>query len=193
MAEARTNPPRHMTVAEFMDLESTGTIGKLELVDGQVRAMSPASPTHSLIQANLAYLLGRHVRKHRPTCRVGTEAPIVPRLHANDNVRAPDLAVICKPEPASKAFVDPILIVEVLSPGNKRETWESIRALATIPALQDILVVDSEDISVELFSRDASGHWPASGQTVTSGSVLLASLDFAMPLAEIYAGTQLVG
>ena len=182
-----------MTVEEFLAWDAMGYVGKLELVEGEVRAMSPASGTHAVIQANLTYQLSHHLRMKRPQCRVGTEAPIVPRIHANDNVRAPDLAVTCLPPSASKRFPDPILIVEVLSPTNQRETWESIRALALVPSLMEILVVDSERIHVEILRREPDGGWPVSGQVdVTSGSVHLASIDLDLPLPEIYRGTHLI-
>lgn len=191
MAEAKLLTPDRMTVEEFLDWDSTGHIGKLELVDGVVRAMSPASGTHAIIQANLAFLIGSHLRKHRPGCRVGTETPVVPRLHANDNVRAPDLAVTCVPPSAQKTFPDPILIVEVLSPSNVPETWESIRAVATVPTLTEILVVDSVRVQVEVLARDSDGGWPNNGTIIESGSVRLASLDLTIALADIYAGTHL--
>jgi Uma2 family endonuclease len=189
-AEPKSTP--HMTANQFMDWDGGGHLGKLELVHGEVRAMSPASGTHSLIQANLAFLLGAHIRKMKLPCRVGTEAPIVPHFHANDNVRAPDLAVTCLDISKSKTFPDPVLIIEVLSPSNQKDTWESIYAMATIPALAEIAVVDSERVRVEVFRRDANGGWPKSGiVSEASGTVQLTSLAAEFLISEIYAGTHL--
>lgn len=186
-------PETHMTVEEFLAWDGAGHIGKLELVEGRVRAMSPASGTHALVQANLAFILGSLFRTRNSSCRVGTEAPIVPRIHANDNVRAPDLAVTCAPITADKRFPDPILIVEVLSPSNQRETWESIRALASVPSLMEILVVDSERRWAEIFRREADGGWPVAGQALieNAGSIVLESISAQFSLAEIYRGTHL--
>ncbi len=192
MSVAYPLAPRRMTVEEFLGWDGGGLTGKLELVEGEVRAMSPASGTHAIIQANLAALLWNHLRKHRPHCTVGTETPIVPRIHANDNVRAPDLAVTCQPPTKDKRFPDPVLIAEVLSPSNQRETWESIRAIASVPSLVEILVVDSEHVHVEILRREADGGWPVTGQIeATSGFVHLASIGLDLPLAEIYRGTHL--
>lgn len=91
-----------MTVDEFRP-DGAGHIGKLELVEGRVRAMSPASGTHALVQGNLAGLLWAAFRARKSPCRVGTEAPISPRIHADD-VRAPDLAVTCAPVTNDKTF-----------------------------------------------------------------------------------------
>jgi Uma2 family endonuclease len=192
MTSARLEAVPRMTVDEFLDWDSYGFVGKLELVNGQVRAMSPASGTHSLIQANLAYLIGSHLRASGLPCRVGTEAPIVPRFHANDNVRAPDLAVTCAKSAAGKRFPDPVLIIEVLSPGNRKETWESILACATLPSLTEIAVIDSERVHAEIYRRDAAGAWPQDpDQTSASldAAVTLESIGATLSLTEIYAGT----
>jgi Uma2 family endonuclease len=107
-------------------------------------------------------------------------------------VRAPDLAVTCSERQSGKTFPDPVLIIEVLSPGNQRETWESIWACATIPSLIEIVVVDSERMNVQVFRKTDDGGWPKDGETIeTSGTVRLSSIDAAFPIAEIYAGTHL--
>lgn len=188
-----TIPDRPMTAAEFLDWDGGGHIGKLELVEGRVRAMAPASATHGLIQANLAGLLWSYLRQHRPGCRVGTETPISPRIHANDNVRAPDLAVTCAPPSDDKRLQEPILIVEVLSPSNQRETWESIRALASVPSVVEILVVDSTEIAARVFRREADGGWPRDPQATAGpdGTVALDSIGLALPMTDVYAGTHL--
>jgi hypothetical protein len=43
-----------MTAAEFLAWPGDGTGRKFQLVDAEVRAMSPASAAHAVIQANLA-------------------------------------------------------------------------------------------------------------------------------------------
>lgn len=186
-------PLPKMTVEEFLVLDGTGHVGKLELVEGQVRAMSPASGTHALVQGNIAGLLWAAFRDRKSPCRVGTEAPISPRIHAHDNVRAPDLAVTCAPVSSGKLFPDPILIVEALSPSNQRETWESIRALASVPSLKEILVVDSEKRAVEIFRREADGGWPVHGQVRLEGdgTIDLESIGVTFPLDDVYQGTHL--
>jgi Uma2 family endonuclease len=181
-----------MTVEEFLEWDGGAHPGKLELVNGIVRAMWPASGTHAIIQANLAYLIGTHLRAKKMPCRVGTEAPVVPRLHANDNVRAPDLAVTCSETTTGKTFPDPVLIIEVLSPTNQRETWDSIMACATIPSLVEIAVVDSERVRVEIYRKDAEGAWPKEPEVIgASGVVRLSSIDAPFPISEVYAGTAL--
>ncbi len=193
MAGAEPLPQRTMTAAEFMDWDGGGLLGKLELVHGVVRAMSPASGTHALIQANLAGLIWAHLRAKKLPCRLGTEAPVQPQMHANDNVRAPDLAVTCAPSSKGKLFPDPVLIIEVLSPSNQKDTWDSIYAMATIPALTEIAVVDSERVRVEVFRRDADGAWPKSGTVIEAGGMVrLESIGAEFAISDVYAGTHLI-
>jgi hypothetical protein len=97
-----------------------------------VRERASADVTQSLLRANLAALVGFPLRAAGRRW-AGIAPPIVPRIHANDNVRAPDLAVTCLPPSADKRFPDPVLIIEVLSPSNQKETWESIQALRLDP------------------------------------------------------------
>jgi Uma2 family endonuclease len=189
-AEIKSTP--HMTADQFMDWDGGGHVGKLELVNGEVRAMSPASSAHSFIQANLAMLIGTHLKKKKLPCRVGTEAPVQPQLHANDNIRAPDLAVTCQPPSKSKVFPAPVLIIEILSPSNRKETWESIHTMASISTLKEIAVVESEKMRVEVFRRGEDGAWPKDGEvSEAGGTVRLESLAAELPMSEIYAGTHL--
>ncbi|MFO1170555.1 MAG: Uma2 family endonuclease [Hyphomicrobiaceae bacterium] len=191
MSVSETAAAPRLTVREFLEAPQTAP-GRHELVNGVVRAMSPASSTHAIIQANLAGLIWQHLRTSGRPCRVGTEAPVVPHLHANDNVRAPDLAVTCSPSVTGRIFPEPVLIIEVLSPSNQRETWESIWACATIPSLVEIAVVDSDRQRVEVFRRDERGNWPKTSLPIsTGGAIELKSIGATFVLADVYAGTPL--
>ena len=189
---ARAKKPKHMTVEEFLDWGGGGHVGKLELVDGIVRALSPASATHSVLQGNLVTLIQNHLRKKRLPCHVAPEAPVVPRLRSRNNARAPDFAVSCAPPSQSKVFEDPILLIEVLSLGNAEETWESVRAYGTIPTVREIAVVESESVGAALFRKDAEGAWSVDGEDIAAGGTLkLHSIGLEIPLAELYRDTYL--
>lgn len=104
-----------MTIDEFLAWDGGGHQGKLILVEGRPVAMSPATPTHGVIQANLSGMIYSHLRRSGWRCRAGTETPVVPPFARNRNVRVPDVAVACTPPSNSKVFEDPILVVEVLT------------------------------------------------------------------------------
>lgn len=188
----KVDEPQRMTVDEFFAWEGDGEPGKKELVDGRIRAMSPASGTLAIIQANIAAIVGSQLRAKKSPCRIGTKAPVVPRMESKHNMRVPDLAVTYQPPSSAKTFPDPVLIVEILSPGNERETREAIWACATIPSLQEVMVVASEAIHVEIYRKNETGEWPVDPQVdVTEGRVTLECIEANLDIDEIYAGTVL--
>lgn len=182
-----------MTAADFLDWPGDGTGTRYELVDGVLRAMAPASVSHSVIQANLAAALVSHFRATGRPCIAAINPGIQPRLRAEWNFRIPDLAVSCSSSrPGDVMLPDPLVIVEVLSPGNAQDTYENVRASATLPSVQEIVVIHSTRMRVELLERGAEGDWPSDPDTIDAGGTLaLASIAADLPLAEIYAGTYL--
>ena len=192
MTTAARTIPNPMTVADFLAWDGGGHVGKLELVDGVPRAMSPASATHAVIQLNIGSAIREHLRSRKSPCRAGTEAPIVPPMGKRINARAPDVSVTCSPPSNDGTFVEPVLIVEVLSPSNQADTWESIRALAGLTSLSEILVVHSTFIEAQVFRRDAKGAWLAEPEVVGQGGILrLTSIELDLPVSEIYRDTLL--
>lgn len=193
MTNAAVPASPRMTVDEFMEWDGGGHVGKLELVNGVVRAMAPAAEAHGIIQTNIGYLLKQHLDKRGGHCRAVTEGGVVPRLNPRHNARVPGLVVTCAPRDVKrKTVTDPVLLVEILSPSNESETWESIRACATIPSVREILVVDSTRIHVEVFRTDERGVWAEESETVEAGGTLrLASIEAEFAIEEVYAGTHL--
>ena len=190
---AAVQTPATMTLEEFLAWDGNGHVGKLELVEGVVHAMAPASATHAMIQANVVTAINNHLRAGRSPCRAGTEAPIVPPMDKRMNARAPDVSVTCSPPSSDGTFVGPVLIVEVMSPSNENDTWASIHALAGLQSLQEVLVVQSTRVEVQVYRRDAKGAWlnePVATATSATGSVGLQSIGLDLPVAEIYYGTQ---
>jgi Uma2 family endonuclease len=181
-----------MTVAEFIAWPGDGSELKHQLIDGEIQAMAPASTTHGTIQATLARLLGNHLAG--TGCRVVIEPGVVPRVRAEFNMRVPDIAVTCTPDdPASHALIDPILLVEVLSPTNEAETRAKVWAYATMPSVREILLVRSTQIAAELIRRGPDGGWPANPSPLgEEGRLSLESIGFECPLPAIYEGTRLI-
>ena len=180
-----------MTIEEFLDWPGDGTRQKFELVDGEPRAMAPASVPHGIIQANLARLLGTHLSGTR--CYVVVEPGVIPRVRSEANMRVPDLAVSCEAlERGLRALTEPTLVIEILSPSNESETRENVWAYTTIPTVREILLVRSTHIAAELIRRGADGSWPANPQPIYADAALfLESLDLSCLLVAIYENTHL--
>jgi Uma2 family endonuclease len=192
-----TSAPRKlslpMTVGDFLDWPGDGSGRAFQLVDGEPRAMSPGSATHGTIQTNVGYLISQHLIEVGSPCRIVTEPAVAPRVRARFNLRVPDLGVTCTPdEPGQHVLPDPIVLVEILSPGNASDTWDNVWSYATIPSVQEILVLHSTRVMAEVLRRQADGAWPAEPEEITAdGWVRLESIGLVCPLTKFYARTHL--
>jgi Uma2 family endonuclease len=193
MPDTLREAPLTMTAPDFLAWPGDGTGRKFQLVDGEVRAIPPASAAHAMIQTNLAYELRRHMVEQNIRCRVGTEPGILTRVRGDINVRVPDVGVTCAlVPPGQEVWPDPVLLIEVLSPRNAADTWENVWSYCTVPSVQEIAVVHSTRVLVELLRRGPDGHWPERPVEVGEGDVLLfESIEFSCPLSEVYAQTHL--
>jgi Uma2 family endonuclease len=132
-------------------------------------------------------LFGLHLRAHRPTCRAITTPGVIPQLRARFNYRIPDLGVSCGPFADGRSLADPVLLVETLSPSNQAKTRANAWAYATIPSVEEVLILSSTAVRAEVLRRDVE-----TPDIVVGGEPLrLASIGYAGPLAEFYATTDL--
>jgi len=185
--------PPTMTAAQFLDWPGDGSGRAFQLVDGELRAMSPGSATHGTIQANLCLLIGSALRASATGCRIVTEPGVITRIRPDTNVRVPALGVTRTADaPGQQALPDPIALIEVLSPGNAADTWDNVWAYTTIPSVREIAVVHSTRVLAEVLRRGAGGDWPAEPAEIGGGDMLhLESISAAFPLREAYAQTHL--
>jgi Uma2 family endonuclease len=182
-----------MTVPDFLDWPGDGTGLKFQLVDGMVRAMSPGSVTHGRIQATLGRLIGNSLAAAGGPCQLVTEPAVATRVRANINLRVPDLGVTRAADaPGQQILPDPILLIEILSPGNASDTWDNVWSYTTIPTVREIVVVHSTRVFAEVLRREADGNWPQEPEEIGSdGTLRLDGIQFACPLSDIYAQTHL--
>jgi Uma2 family endonuclease len=102
---------------------------RYELVNGELRKMSPAGSEHGAIIVNITVLLGQHVKANKLGVCFGAETGF--KIASDpDTVRAPDVAFVSRgrvPESGiPKKFWPgaPDLAVEVLSPGDTYDEVE---------------------------------------------------------------------
>jgi Uma2 family endonuclease len=178
-----------LSVDEFQDWEPPPGMEhwRWELADGEPVGMAPPGLNHGAIQSHAAYLLTRHLLAHRPNCRVISTPGVIPRLRSRFNERIPDLSVSCGPFTDGRALLDPVLLVEILSPSNETKTRANAWAYATIPSVQEVLILASTAIRAEILRRDEE----TPEIIVGTETLRLASIGYAAPLAEFYATTDL--
>lgn len=175
---------RRWTAAEFLARGERPGLRE-ELHAGRIVAMAPPAPVHGTIAGNAAFLLRRRLRS---PCRVVSEAPV----EVDDGtVFAADLAVTCAPIEPGRATVEPLLIVEILSPSTRRlDLGEKAQAYAELPACREIWLVDSERRRVQLWRRAEEG-WIVSLPIAGRSRFRSACLEDEIALDELYADTGL--
>lgn len=181
-----------MTVVQFRAWADRQP-GRWELVDGQPRAMAPASTTHGLIQSRACFLIERHLEDAGSPCRVVVEAPIVPASFRRSNARATDLAVTCSlPAEDEWELKGAVFLLEVLSPSNEQDTRDNVWAYMTVPSVRQILLLESTKMRGEMFTRRPDGMWPEEAQDLLAADpVHVERIGFTCPLSEFYARTSL--
>jgi Uma2 family endonuclease len=175
-----------MTAEQFANWPGDGTGRAFQLIDGEPVAMAPPSQIHGLLQTRLARRLDEHLERTGSGCLVITGPGIQPRFNAATNVRIPDLAITCS-SVADHYMADPVVIVEILSPSNHRETYEAIRAYLSLPSLREVIVVSSVRVAAETFRRGPDDAWPADPTPVAaSEDLVVATFGFRWPLKTLY-------
>jgi Uma2 family endonuclease len=183
--------PIRMTVAEFLAWNPPSA-QLWQLVDGEPQAMVPANRTHGAIQAELGSLIRNHLAERSSPCSIVTAPGVIPRVQSETNLRIPDLAVTCSGyDTEESALVDPVLLIEILSPSNQAETWANVWAYTTIPSVQENLILKTASIGVELLRRNQDGSWPNQPLSIATGDLMLESIDFHITLAAAYRTTRL--
>jgi Uma2 family endonuclease len=193
MPHALRKLPRNMTVTEFLDWPGDGSGRTFQLVDGELRAMSPGSATHGTIQANLCWLIRSALMATASGCRIVTEPGVITLNRPDTNLRVTDLGVTRTVDaPGQQALPDSIALIEVLSPGNAADAWDNVWAYTTIPSVREIAVVHSTRVLAEVLRRGADGHWPEQPEEIGADATLrLESIGVAFPSREAYAQTHL--
>jgi Uma2 family endonuclease len=193
MSGTLRKPPPTMTAAEFLAWPGDGSGRRYQLVDGAVRVISTGTTACGLIQATLAYLIANQLAACASPCHAIIRPCIAPRVRASLNARCPALGITAaRDEPGQYIVPNPILLIEILSPGNASDTWDNVWSYTTIPSVREIVVVHSTRVFAELLRRGADGNWPAEPEEAGPDDTLrLDSIAFACPLPAVYAQTHL--
>lgn len=181
-------PATEMTLTEYLALDP-GRDGRIEWLNERAYAMSGARPLHNVVTLNVAMALGTRLRGQ--PCRAMSSDQRV-HIEATGAYVYPDVVVVCPPWSTAKqdpmSVTNPVLLVEVLSPSTRDyDLGGKLSHYRRIPSLQDILYVDPDAQTLVQYTRDGE-RWVL--QDITSGSVELAQLGLALPLAELFADLE---
>jgi Uma2 family endonuclease len=169
---------------EYLDWEATQDI-KHEYLDGAVFAMTGGTIAHNLIALNLASTLKAFLRGKG--CRVFM-SDVKVQVSERGAYFYPDVMVSCdgRDRPAVNLIQHPCLLVEVLSPTTEAfDRGEKFRRYRQLPSLQEYVLIDANQVSVDRFRRLSETQWAL--QSFTSEDTLeLTSIGWEGAIALLY-------
>lgn len=176
------------TIDAFLAWEQAQEL-RYELVGGVVRVMAGGSEGHDRIGMYFGAALISRLRGS-PCSVHGSNLKVVSR--AAGAVMYPDLLVRCGPRDDRRTSVDdPVLVVEVLSEGTARHDLIRKRiAYEAMPGLARIVYVAVDEARIDMRVRGPDGHWRDETVTGLEASVDLPEIGVTVPLAEIYADSE---
>ncbi len=177
------------SVAEYEALVRDAKEGeRYEYVNGQIiRCEDYTSKSHNQLIMNCYRILADHF--YPKGCRVYTEnVQLV--IGEDEEYRRPDVMVTCskRDQEAPYQVKDPVVLVEVLSPGTAMQDLGSkLDAYRKIDSLQAYLIANPAQVWVRVYHRDAAGQWPADQVYARlEDSIQVDSLGLALPLRDVY-------
>lgn len=173
------------TEEEYLSWEETAAT-KSEYVCGELRAMAGGTDDHATLSLSIGAELRTALRGR--DCRVMSSDM---KVWASSAFYYADVTVVCGPReyrgPGTSVITNPILLVEVLSPGTEsKDRGEKFIRYQTIETLHSYLLVSQETPRVEQFSRAENGHWVYEAITGREAAITIPALSITLSLADIY-------
>ncbi len=182
-----THPKTFLTPEQYLEIERKAEF-KSEYFQGEMFAdgWSEGRPQPDRLESGAE--LRQQLRK-RP-CRAYVNDMRV-RVSATGLYTYPDAVVVCG-EPQflddqRDTLLNPSLIVEVLSPST--ELYDRVRKFEhyrSVESVSEYLLVSSERVSAELYTRQADGRWLLTTVSRMEDSLDLQSVGAHLALADLY-------
>ncbi len=183
--------PKHLSPEEYLALEEQAEY-KSEYFAGKVFAMAGASAMHNRIVGNVYARALTGLEKQNCT-------PFILDLRLwieeKEVFTYPDAMIICgAPEFYSErkdTVTNPVILIEVLSEATKNyDRGEKFEMYRAIPSLREYILIDQDRVHVERFVKIDNNDWRLSEWNDAAESLTLVSVDFSMPISEIYRGVE---
>jgi Uma2 family endonuclease len=177
-------PEARMTREAYRAWADRQPSGRFERIGGVVVAMTREHAVHALRKAAARDALLRAVREKGPPCQVFPDGMTI---EVGDNDYEPDAVLRCgaRLPNSSIAVPDPLVIVEILSPGTSGiDRGVKLRDYFLVPSLQHYLIVWPEVPRVVRHSRLAGGD--VATEIFTAGPISLDPPSITVTVEEFY-------
>lgn len=158
-----------------------------EYYGGHVYAMSGGTWTHARIISNLNRRLGNALDGGGClVCSSDMRVQVTPDFYTY-----PDVLVICgEPKflgPRTDIVVNPVLIIEVLSPSTERyDRGFKASHYRQMPSLRELVVVAQNEPRVEILRRHSANEWLLSESIGIDSNCRFESVECSVAMSEIY-------
>jgi Uma2 family endonuclease len=177
------------TYEEYLALEQEGGI-KLEFYDGLILAMAGGTPRHSLLAANAGRFIANALDKNGRPCQV-FNSDLKVHIELLRKAFYPDVKVVCGAPLFSaldpQALVNPLLIVEVLSPHTASfDRGAKFHAYRSLPSLREYFLISQDEPALGIYFRSEAGLWDIKQYEGAEGKLFLQSLDCEIDMQDLY-------
>lgn len=182
-----TQPKTFLTPEQYLEIERKAEF-KSEYFNGEMFAMAGAKVAHNLLVANLLAALHREFRLRQ--CFVFPSDMRV-RAGASGLYTYPDVSAVCgEPEfidDQGDTLANPGLLAEVLSPSTEAyDRGRKFELYKSIASLREYLVVATDRIHADLYTRQADDRWMLTSAARLEDSLNLESVGAQLNLADLY-------
>jgi Uma2 family endonuclease len=189
-----TQPKTFLTPEEYLEIERKAEF-KSEYCDGKMFAMAGAGEDHNLLVVNL--IVGLHDQLQSRPCRVYPSDMRV-RVRATGLYTYPDVVVVCGApqflDEQRDTLLNPTLLIEVLSPSTEAyDRGRKFEYYRLIESLHEYLLVASDRVHAELYTRQPDGRWLFASADRLEDSIDLQSVGCRLALADLYERIDLPG
>lgn len=180
--------PARLTVDEFLAWSQTQPreAGKFELLDGVVIVQQSQRWRHAQVKFQIAIALRDAIGRARVAYFAAPEGPTV-RIHSHQAFE-PDALVAALPMPAgdSLEILDPIIVVEVLSPSTAHlDVTVKLKGYFELMSVQHYLLVDPEGATITHHRRTHDDVLET--RIVSEGPLTLSPPGITIDVASIFA------
>jgi len=177
----------YITPEEYLALERKAEY-KSEYFEGEIFAMSGASPTHNQITANV--LAEIHAQFKKRPCRLYVNDMRV-KVSPTGLYTYPDIVALCdKPrfdDAQQDTLLNPSVLIEVLSDSTANsDRGAKFKHYRTLDSLKEYLLVAQDEYHIEHYVRQATYQWLLSETSNLQAVIELPSINCRLALTDIY-------
>jgi Uma2 family endonuclease len=178
----------YFSLEEYFALEHVED-ARYEYWNGDIFCMSGGTRAHGTLSMNAVVALANAVRGTNCQAFTADTAILTPTLPP---YRYPDASVGCgelefKRVQGLDALVNPVVIVEVLSPSTAlRDCETKFEAYQAIPSFREYVLIAQNEVRVIHYTRQADDSWQRRDVTELDGSLVLESINCTLSVRELY-------